>query len=90
VTFYGSRLIRGFADNMFIGALAGMHVRRVRFSRIDPGHIEGTERLLDGQYGRISSVVAGPDGALYICTSNAGTAFATADGDRLLRLSAGS
>ena len=90
VTFYGSRLIRGFADNMFIGALAGMHIRRVRFDRVDPGHVEGTERLLDGQYGRISSVVAGPDGALYICTSNAGTALATADGDRLLRLSSGS
>jgi glucose/arabinose dehydrogenase len=90
VTFYGSRLIRGFADNMFIGALAGMHIRRVRFNRVDPGHVEGTERLLDGQYGRISSVVAGPDGALYICTSNAGTALATADGDRLLRLSSGS
>jgi glucose/arabinose dehydrogenase len=90
VAFYGSSRIRGFADNMFIGALAGMHIRRVRFNRADPGHIEDTERLLDGQYGRISSVIAGPDGALYICTSNAGTALATADGDRLLRLSSGS
>jgi len=90
VTFYGSRVIPGFADNLFIAALAGMHVRRVRFSRMDPARIEGTERLLDGQYGRISSVVAGSDGALYICTSNAGTALATADGDRLLRLTSGS
>ncbi len=89
VTFYGRRLISGFADNMFIAALAGMHIRRVRFSRGDPGRIEGTERLLDGKYGRISVVAAGADGALYFCTSNAGTAFASAAGDLLLRLSAG-
>jgi aldose sugar dehydrogenase len=86
-TFYESRVIGGFANNMFIGALAGMHIRRVRFSRVDPGRVESTERLLDGQFGRISGVAAGSDGALYICTSNSGTALATAGDDRLLRLS---
>jgi glucose/arabinose dehydrogenase len=84
--FYGDGRIGGFANNLFIGALAGSHVLRVRFSRTDPTRIEGTERLLDEQYGRVSDVVVGPDGALYICTSNAGAGLATAANDRLLRL----
>jgi glucose/arabinose dehydrogenase len=86
VAFYRHSQIGGFANDLFIGSLAGRHVQRIHFSRSDAGHIESTERLLDGQYGRISDVVAGPDGALYICTSNAGAAFATPDDDRLLRL----
>lgn len=86
MVFYRSRRIGGFANDMFIGALTGRHLRRVRFSQADPGRVESTERLLNGQYGRIGSVAAGFDGALYIGTSNAGSAYATAEGDRLLRL----
>jgi aldose sugar dehydrogenase len=84
--FYGQSQIGGFANNLFIGSLAGSHVLRVRFSGADPTRIERVDRLMDGQYGRISDVVVGPDGALYICTSNAGSTLATADDDRLLRL----
>ena len=46
------------------------------------------EPLLDGAFGRISDVIAGTDSALYLCTSNVGTATASADDDRLLRVRA--
>jgi glucose/arabinose dehydrogenase len=86
VAFYTSSRISGFANDIFIGALTGRHLRRVHFSKADPRRIEITEKLLDGQFGRISDVVAAPDGALYLCTNNAGTDAAVPDDDRLLRL----
>src|SRR5215831_10765868 len=84
--FYGQRGIAGFANDLFIGALNGRHLRRVHFNRSNPNRIEITEHLLDGQYGRISDVAVGPDGALYFITSNAGTTSAVTDDDRLLRV----
>jgi glucose/arabinose dehydrogenase len=84
--FYAQRRIAGFANDLFIGALNGRHLRRVHFSRSDPNRIEITEHLFDGQYGRISDVAVGPDGALYFSTSNAGTTSAAAGDDRLLRV----
>lgn len=88
--FYAQRRIAGFANDLFIGALNGRHLRRVHFSQSDPSHIEITEHLFDGQYGRISDVAVGPDGAIYFCTSNAGTTSAGAGDDRLLRVTNGS
>jgi glucose/arabinose dehydrogenase len=85
-TFYSQRRIAGFSNDLFIGALNGRHLRRVHFSRSDPNRIEITEHLFDGQYGRISDVAVGPDGALYFSTSNAGTTSAAAGDDRLLRV----
>jgi glucose/arabinose dehydrogenase len=88
--FYAQRRIAGFTNDFFIAALNGRHLRRVHFNRSDPRRIEITEHLFDGQYGRISDVAAGPDGALYFCTSNAGTTSAATGDDRLLRVSSGS
>jgi glucose/arabinose dehydrogenase len=88
--FYTRRGIAGFVNDLFIGALNGRHLRRVHFSQSDPSHIEITEHLFDGQYGRISDVAVGPDGALYFCTSNAGTTSAAAGDDRLIRVTNGS
>ncbi len=88
--FYASKRIAGFTNDLFIGGLNGRHLRRVHFSTSDANRIEITEHLFDGQYGRISDVVVGPDGAIYFCTSNAGTTSAAPDGDRLIRLTNGS
>jgi glucose/arabinose dehydrogenase len=87
--FYAQRRITGFTNDLFIGALNGRHLRRVHFNRSNPNQIEITEHLLDGQYGRISDVAVGPDGALYLVTSNAGTTSATSDDDRLLKVTSG-
>jgi glucose/arabinose dehydrogenase len=45
------------------------------------------EPLLEGRYGRLRTVVEGPDGALYILTSNRdGRGEPVAQDDRILRL----
>jgi glucose/arabinose dehydrogenase len=45
------------------------------------------ERLLANQFGRLRDVVEGPDGALYILTSNRdGRGRPAADDDKVLRL----
>jgi glucose/arabinose dehydrogenase len=86
LAFYASNRAGGFAGDAFIGALAGRHLRRVHFSEQEASRIAFTERLLDGEFGRISDVIVGPDDALYLCTSNAGTTTAAAYDDRLLKV----
>src|SRR5499427_4480906 len=87
--FYPQQRIAGFANDLFIAALNGRHLRRVHFNREDPKRIDVTEHLFDGLYGRISDVAVAPDGALYLSTSNAGTTSATAGDDRLLKVTTG-
>lgn len=83
--FYTNTAIPGFKNDLFIAALDGRHIRRVRFDPTAPDRVSSTERLLDGEFGRISDIVAGPDGAIYFCTSNPPTSTRSAD-DRLVRL----
>jgi len=88
-SFYTGTAITGFRGNLFVGALAGQHLLRVRFDPNDPNRVAGTERLLAGRFGRIRDVVTGPDGALYLCTSNRdGRNTPVAADDRLVKLSA--
>ena len=85
--FYGAAVIPGFRHDLFLAALDGAHLLRVRFDPADPSRIVGTERLLDGLLGRLSDVVAGPDGGLYIATSNRDGIGVPAPGDdRIVRL----
>jgi glucose/arabinose dehydrogenase len=50
-----------------------------RFSVTEFGAVTPEETLLDGRFGRLRAVVIGPDGALYVSTSNG-------PGDRILRV----
>jgi glucose/arabinose dehydrogenase len=84
--FYSKTLAPAFANDLFISSMAGAHVRRIHFDPRDGSRVEMSERLLDGEYGRISDVVAGPDGALYFCTSNTGIMQESPVDDRLVRL----
>lgn len=84
--FYPAGLPGAFTNDLFIAGLAGQQLRRVHFNPRDATRVDSTERLLEGQYGRLSDVIAGPDGVLYLSTSNRGLASAAADDDRLLRL----
>jgi glucose/arabinose dehydrogenase len=83
---YTSTRIAGFTGNLFIAALDGQHIRRVQLDSSGAG-VSTTERLVDGQFGRIGDVVMGPDGALYFCTSNFRRG-SPGTPDRLLRLRA--
>ncbi len=71
-------------SNLFVGALAGRRLWRVPLD----GASAGTpQKLLDGDYGRLRSPAAAPDGSLWVTTSNRdGRGSPTGDDDRILRL----
>lgn len=84
-TFYVGSLIPNFRNNLFFACLAGVHLHRVLFDTTNPRRIAGHEPLLSARFGRIRDVINGPDGAMYIATSNRSGA-ASADDDRIARI----
>ncbi len=86
-SFYDGMTIPGFRNDFFFATLRGTHLHRVRFDPADPDQIIGTERLLDGRFGRLRDVVTGPDGSLYVATNNRDSrGTPTRDDDRIIRL----
>ena len=86
-SFYYATRIAGARTNLFFGALAGQHIRRVILDAANPTRIASTERWLTGAFGRIRDVVVGTDGALYFCTNNRdGRGAPVATDDRILRI----
>ncbi len=67
MTFYNNRAFPGWQKNIFIGALAGKHLRRLELKENEVIH---QEVLLLGQLGRIRDVRTGPDGFLYLLTDS--------------------
>lgn len=85
-SFYRGNRFPAFAGNLFVGALRGTHLLRVRLDGTSR-RILAQERLLDGAYGRIRDVVSGPDGYLYFATNNRdGRGSPAAGDDRIARL----
>ena len=71
-------------DVLYVGALRGQRLWRVPLSDGEAGE---PEALLQDDYGRLRNVVAGPDGRLWITTSNRDGRGEFDDGDdRVLRL----
>jgi glucose/arabinose dehydrogenase len=86
-SFYRARVIPQFENNLFVGALRGTHLLRLRLDPTTPTRIAAQERLLDQRYGRIRDVVTGPDGYLYFATNNRdGRGNPVAADDRIARL----
>lgn len=86
-SFYRGAAITGFRNNLFVAALAGNQLRRVRFDPADARRVVAHEALLQGRYGRLRDVISGPDGALYVSTSNRdGRASPPPNDDRVLRI----
>lgn len=82
-TFYSSDRLP-FGNSFFFGALRGEHVERVVTD--DSGSIVKFETFLDG-FGRIRDVAVGPDGYIYVATSNRdGRGIPAADDDKILRI----
>ncbi len=68
----------------FFATLRGEALHALRF---EGDRIVSDRTLLDGEYGRLRTVVAGPDGALYVLTSNRdGRGDPANEDDRILRL----
>jgi glucose/arabinose dehydrogenase len=73
-----------WSGDYLIGALVGEQIRRVRF---DGTRVTTNEALFEGRFGRIRTVVEGPDGALYALTSNRdGRGDPRSGDDRVLRI----
>jgi glucose/arabinose dehydrogenase len=70
--------------DFFFATLRGEALHRLR---LDGDRVVGDQILLKGEYGRLRTVVEGPDGALYVLTSNRDGRGDPADGDdRILRI----
>jgi glucose/arabinose dehydrogenase len=65
MSFYSGEAFAGWQGNVFVGALAGQHLRRLVVGGREVVH---QEVLLQGQLGRIRDVRQGPDGFLYLLT----------------------
>jgi glucose/arabinose dehydrogenase len=65
MTFYGGDAIPEWKNNLFVGALSGMHIVRLV---IENNRVVGEERLLAGEQQRFRDVTEGNDGALYAVT----------------------
>lgn len=65
MTFYSGNRIPEWQNNLFIGALSGMHIIRLV---IENNRVTGEERLLSDQNQRFRDITQGIDGALYAIT----------------------
>lgn len=76
-----------WAGSVLFAALAGESLHRVQINPQDPNEVTGHEEYLEGEYGRLRTVKQGPEGALYVLTSNRdGRGDPVPDDDRLLRI----
>jgi glucose/arabinose dehydrogenase len=82
--FYGDGSIRAWRGELVIGTLGSQHLHRVRFGRdgrVVAHHTELSDR------GRLRTVVIGPDGELYVTTSNCdGRGDCPRRGDAILKI----
>ncbi|TDO99134.1 PQQ-dependent sugar dehydrogenase [Flavobacterium sp. 245] len=65
MTFYSGNRVPEWENNLFIGALSGMHIVRLA---IDNNKVVGEERLLVSENQRFRDITQGNDGALYAVT----------------------
>jgi glucose/arabinose dehydrogenase len=76
-----------WAGSLVFTGLRGQSLYRVILDDADPSIARSVETHFAGVYGRLRDVAQGPDGALYVATSNRdGRGSPRANDDRLLRL----
>ncbi|MGH2369729.1 MAG: PQQ-dependent sugar dehydrogenase, partial [Chloroflexota bacterium] len=86
-TFYDADAIAQWRGSFFFATLRGTHLHRIVFDGNEPGRILAEEQLYAGTYGRLRDVAQGPDGALYLATSNRdGRGNPRPEDDRILRI----
>ncbi len=86
-SFCRGGLLPSFDGDFFFAALRGEKLIRVRLEPVNRRRVAETEELFAGAYGRLRDAVFGPDGALYVATSNRdGRGRARTGDDRILRV----
>jgi aldose sugar dehydrogenase len=68
--FYTGDAFPSWQGNVFVGALAQQHIRRLT---LEGSRVTGQESLLTGFQQRIREVKTGPDGYLYLLTDHTGS-----------------
>ncbi len=87
LAFYRGEPLASWENMVFIGMLRGSDVMRVELGGAALDRAVASAELLNGEFQRIREVVVGPDGYLYISTSNQdGRAWPAAEDDRILRI----
>lgn len=85
-TVYSGKLFAGLRGNLLFATLKDRSLHRVVPSA-DLTSAVSRERLLVGRLGRLRDIVTGPDGALYVATSNSdGRGEVGPGNDRIVRL----
>jgi glucose/arabinose dehydrogenase len=85
-SFYRGQRIPQFANNLFVATLRGTHLLRLTVDTASR-RVTAQERLLEGTFGRLRDVIAGPDGNLYFSTNNRdGRGTPMSGDDRVLRI----
>jgi glucose/arabinose dehydrogenase len=67
MAFYDGEAFPEWRGDLFVGALAGRHLRRLE---MDGDTVSSQEVLLDDLAERIRDVRSGPDGRLYLLTDS--------------------
>jgi glucose/arabinose dehydrogenase len=85
--FYNSDLIGEWTGSFFFACLRGQQLHRLLLDEAGET-VTVSEKIYEGIYGRLRDVVEGPDGSLYILTSNRdGRGTPSPEDDRILRIS---
>jgi glucose/arabinose dehydrogenase len=86
-TFNTGALIPEFRGDLFLVSRSRNSLYRVRFDSANPRHVIAIEPLLENLVGHLSGVTSGPDGAVYVITSNEDATTDAQPGDyRILRI----
>jgi glucose/arabinose dehydrogenase len=87
--FYEADAIPGWRGSLLLVTLKEQDLRRLTSVDGAFGAVANEDILLDGRFGRLRSIAVGPDGALYLGTSNRdGRGSPGTDDDRILRITA--
>lgn len=85
-SFYNGNKFPAWKNSLFVATLRGVHLHRFEFDQ-QTGQVKSHEALLVNEFGRLRDVILGPDGFLYLLTSNRdGRGSPKPDDDRLLRI----
>lgn len=84
--FYDGNKIPQWSGKYFVATLRGNHLNMIDFD-FKNNKVISHQKLFNGEFGRLRDVATGPDGYLYILTSNKdGRGQAKTNDDRILRI----